>query len=138
MKTSNRQLSVYQKTQDLALENRVFSATPGELIVMLYDALLDHLRHGKIALRDQMIQQQQIHLTKAIEIINELNYSLVETEQTQMICSNLRCQYEYWIREILHARCNKNDAILESVIDYVEGLRDVWKQVTIGDVNTMN
>lgn len=136
MKTSNRHLSVYQKTQDIALEDRVFSASPGELIVMLYDALLDHLRHGRIALRDQQVHQQHIHLTKAIEIINELNNSLVETDETEMICTNLRWQYEYWAREILHARCIRNDTVLESVIEYVKGLRDVWNQVTIGAVNS--
>jgi flagellar protein FliS len=110
----------------------VLTASPGRLILMLYDGALGFLGHARDALESKdesprRIERIHTNLLKAQDIIAELRSCL--NLETGEYAANLDRLYEYYLRRLFQANLRKS---VEPVIE-VEGLlrqlREGWAEM---------
>ena len=107
------------------------SASPGQLIVMLFDKILLTLRRGRLAMEQKRIEERVELLLKANEMIAELRLSL-DFEQGGQIATELDALYGYALREVMEANRTQDPARLDVVLHIVGELRDAFGQIVAG------
>jgi len=110
-------------------QNRILSASPMELVRILYAAAVTaahdargHLRAGDIAARSKAINKAQM-------IVVELANS-VDRSQSAEIGSRLIALYDYILTRLAQANVEQQDAPLAEVIGLMTVLQEGWSQVT--------
>jgi flagellar protein FliS len=111
----------------------VFSASPGQLVLMLYDGALRFLNHARDALQApeetlRRIETINTNLIKAQNILAELQASL-NHEVGGDHSANLDRLYDYYIRRLLEANMKKKVEPVIEVERLVRQLRDGWAEM---------
>lgn len=130
---SSRAFNAYATAQR---ETAVASARPIDLVVLVYQRLIDHLRHSR-----QLMQQEadaSIPLGKALDLLNSGLEACLDHQDGGEIATNLSAIYQWANREILLARL-KNDALkLTNVIDVLTTVYFAWQQNAAGSPTASN
>lgn len=113
--------------------NAVLTASPGQLVLMLYDGALKALALAREAFtmppeetrRIQLINEQ---LLKAQAILNELQSGL-NLEAGGEFASTMHRLYDYHNRRLLEANLRKQVEPVVEVERLVRELRDAWAQM---------
>jgi len=109
-------------------ENAVLTASPGQLVVMLYDGIVRFLRQADAALGEQARTHAYDRLSRAEAIIDELIATL-DMEAGGQISSNLEGIYVFWKRCLWEIRLEHDREKLARVIELVVDLRGAWAQI---------
>ncbi|MDR0951711.1 MAG: flagellar export chaperone FliS [Oscillospiraceae bacterium] len=112
--------------QETYLKQTILTASPMELIVMLYDALRKNLLLAQRNIHKKAPAEAHLNLIKAQEIVTELMRSL---DMSFEISANLMNLYEFMIEHLAEANMKKDADLVAEVADLVTELRDAWKQV---------
>jgi flagellar protein FliS len=108
------------------------TATPGQLVLMLYDGALNFLEKAMIGFNyeDPLLFNQTIsnNIVRAQAIIHEMNASL-NMEAGGEVASNFRRLYNYFYRRLTEANHNKQKAPIEETIARLRELRDSWAEM---------
>ncbi len=120
---------MYQNLQQYR-KNDVVTASPGRLVVMLYDGLIKQIDLGATELSKQKPQLDTAHnaLTKAQEILNELQISL-DLENGGSIAQNLLSLYRFFTKILMQANIRKDSSELPKIRQQIVDLRDTWAEV---------
>jgi flagellar protein FliS len=111
----------------------VLSASPGQLVLMLYDGALKFLRQaadGFSPQHDELQRISQVHtaLGKAGAILAELQANL-DLESGGEYAANLDRLYDYYQRRLHDANIKKDLAGIEEVQRLLTELRDGWAEM---------
>lgn len=106
----------------------VSTASPLELIIMLYDAALRHCKSGLKAMEQGDIEEQNKHLTKAQTLLTELIASL-DMERGGEIAQNLFGLYSFCLNSLLEANVHDSQEPVLQVIHVLTELRTAWDQI---------
>ena len=109
------------------LVNQVNSASPEELLVMLYNGAIRFLTEAEVAMEEGQVAQQGMLIGRAIDIVNELSATLDHGIGGQ-IAANLEALYAYMTRELLQANLKDDHKRLQVVREMLLDLRDTWLQ----------
>lgn len=101
----------------------VYTSSPGDLVVMLYDGCLKQLKMGCMYIEDKNIEGAHKCLCKAQEFIGELVKSL---DLSYDISENLLMLYEFMMSEIRDANLEKSVERVNPVIEMLTELRGAW------------
>jgi len=122
-------LSAYTASQTAAYRQQsILTATPGQLVVMIYDGCLRFLNQAAYALRDNDAIQAGARLSRAEAIIVELLETL-DLEQGGVVASRLQGIYVFCLRHLTEARAAGDPEMVEKVGELLGELRDAWAQV---------
>lgn len=106
-------------------QNAVFTATPEELTLMLYDGGIKFMNIAKYSIENNDIQRAHEALIRAQDIIIELNSSLnMEYE----ISTNFRRLYGFILDKLIDANIQKNMEPIDEALDILIEMRDTWKE----------
>lgn len=106
-------------------ENSIYTASPEELTLMLYNGLIKFIMQGQKAIDDKNIQKAHESIIKAQDIVNEF---MVTIDQSYEIAKSLLALYDYMKRRLIQANIRKDKSILEEVLGMAKELRDTWMQ----------
>ncbi|ELY4438819.1 flagellar export chaperone FliS [Cronobacter dublinensis] len=121
-----------QAYQQVGLESAVMSASPHQLVVMLFDGALSALVRARLFIEQGDTQAKGQALTKAINIIDNGLKAGLNMDIGGDLPQNLASLYEYMVRRLLHANLrNDVDAITE-VETLMTNIADAWKQIGPG------
>jgi len=111
-------------------ETQIKTATPGKLIMMLYDGAIRHLNQALEDLGKEHRQYDSISnsLIKTQDIISELMISL-DFDRGGEIAKNLFSLYVFMNRRLLDGNISKDKAPLEEVKTFLSELRGAWAEV---------
>ena len=109
-------------------QQSVMTATPGQLVVMLYDGCLRFLHQSAHAMRDGDIAVAGNRLSRAEAIIDELLTTL-DLEQGGVIASRLQGIYVFCNKQLIEARVNHDADTIDTVYGLLAELRESWAQV---------
>ncbi|MGB9096084.1 flagellar export chaperone FliS [Erwinia sp.] len=114
----------------IGVESAVMSASPDQLVTMLFDGALSALVRARLFLLDGNIGGKGESLSKAINIIeNGLKQGLEENKGDEL-ADNLASLYRYMVQRLLKANLhNDAEAILE-VETLLRNIADAWKEVS--------
>ena len=112
-------------------DNDLASASPGRLVVMLFDQIVISIRRARIALDTKQIELRAEQIVRASDMITELRLSL-DHEQGGVIATNLDALYGYMLSELFDANRRQDPAPLDRVLVMVTEIRDAFAQVVSG------
>jgi len=107
-------------------ENSVFTASPEELTLMLYNGLIKFIMQAQKAIDEKDAKKAHESVIKAENIVQEFIASLnmkYEVAQSMMLL------YDYMYRRLIEANTKKDKEILEEVLGFAKEFRDTWAQV---------
>ncbi len=122
---NNTGVKAYQK---VSLESAVMSASPHQLIVMLFDGALSALVRAKLFMEQGAIPEKGKALSHAINIIDSGLKTALDTSEEDELTTNLIALYEYMVRRLLHANLRNDIAAIEEVERLLGNIADAWKQ----------
>jgi flagellar secretion chaperone FliS len=108
-------------------ESAVLSASPGLLVVMLYDGARKFLFQAGVAMRDGQIEAANHKLTRAENIIQYLR-DILDFEQGE-IPNNLESIYVFCLRHLRQSCFDRDPAVLERVSSMLGQLREAFATI---------
>jgi len=112
-------------------QNVILTASPMELIVMLYDEGISSLSKAEAAFQiegPERIQEISNNLIHAQDIITELAVSL-NMEKGGEIAEHLHRLYDFMLNHLAKANASKRAKPISEVRELLCELRESWKQV---------
>lgn len=113
--------NAYQQYQ----HNMVYTASPQELTLMLYNGLIKFINLSIQAVEEENISKSHNNIVRAQDILVEFMSTL---DMKYEVSKGLMALYDYMNRRLIEANLNKDKAILEEVLGFAESLRDTWAQ----------
>ncbi|MET4001050.1 flagellar export chaperone FliS [Marinobacterium sp. MBR-109] len=129
---NNKALSQYKSVD---LNAAVASATPHQLISMLFRGTLEALAKANGAIERKDIQLRTTQLNKACEIIVNLKGSL-DLEKGGEVAENLDGLYDYMLRTLMEANRNNDVAKVKEVSGLIAEIAEGWSQIPAEEHNT--
>ena len=113
----------------VGVETKVSTASPHQLIVMLYDGALLAINTAAVSMDAGDIPNKGKSISQAINIIaNGLKASL-DMEAGGEIAERLASLYDYMSQRLLHANLQNSRPALDEVSGLPNELREAWLQI---------
>ncbi|MBV4413972.1 flagellar export chaperone FliS [Enterobacteriaceae bacterium YMB-R22] len=111
------------------LQSRVQSASPHQLITMLFDGAHSALVRARILMENGDIAGRGQAITKAINIIDNGLRASLDHEKGGEISLDLEQLYNYMTRRLMQANLHNEIDTLLHVDELLMGISDAWKQI---------
>ena len=109
-------------------QQSVMTASPGQLVVMLYDGALRFLLQAATAMRAEDNLGCDAKLRRAEAIIEELLATL-DKQRGGVIASRLEGIYVFCKRHLIEARIQRDAGKIDKVAELLGELREAWAQI---------
>ena len=109
-------------------ESSVMTASPAQLVVMLYDGAGRFLRQAEIAAEEGAWRHAMERLTKADAIVDELLVTL-DKDQGGEIAERLQGIYVFCKKLMIEARIEKDADKIRKTASLLADLRDAWAEI---------
>ena len=113
--------------QDAYRKQGILTASPMELVLMLYDGCRKNVLKAQLAMQKGKVETAHNSLVKAqdilMELVNCLDLSLPISEQLIGV-------YEFMLTAVAMANIQKDPEHLNVVLEMLTELRDTWQQVS--------
>lgn len=119
-------MNAYSKYQ----QNQVLSASPEQILLMLFDGAIRFTRQAILALEEENIAGFYHGVSKSMAIITEFSNSLDHTIGGE-IAENLDALYNFMIRELTQANLHKDMEKLRVVEHLLVDLRGTWGEAIL-------
>jgi flagellar protein FliS len=106
-------------------ENSIYTASPEELTLMLYNGLVKFIMKAQYALSKKDMQAAHDNIIKSQNIVQEFMATL---DKSYEVSTNLLLMYDYMNRRLVEANIHKSTEILSEVLGFAKELRDTWEQ----------
>lgn len=104
------------------------TASPSELIVMLFDACIKYLRLAEISLNDNKdISAANTHFINAQQIVMELINCL---DTSIDLSTQLLDIYDFLLRTMREMNIKKDLTLMPDVLSILISMRDTWQQIS--------
>jgi flagellar protein FliS len=108
-------------------QSSVMTASPEQLVVMLYDGALRFLRQAEVSLGEGAWVHANERMTRAEAIVDELLATL--NMDAGEISTRLQAIYVFCKRCLIEARLERSPAKVTHVIRLLGDLREAWAQI---------
>lgn len=118
----------YKPASQAYTESAVLSASPGQLVLMLYDGAIRFLQQAQAAMQagnDEIARQR---IFRADNILDELNTTL-DMDGGGEVATQLRSIYLWTKRQIMESMLEKDQTKLEQSIASIAELREAWAEM---------
>ena len=109
---------------------RVETATPAQLIALLYGAGINAIRAGIAAIERNDRDELNRHLLRAQDVVMELRCSL--NPAAGEMATNLDAIYAYAFQRLVRANVSRDAAAATEVLGILEGLNEAWRAACLG------
>ncbi|WP_034458194.1 flagellar export chaperone FliS [Buttiauxella noackiae] len=119
-----------QAYAQIGVESAVMSASPHQLIVLLFDGALSALVRARLFMQQGELAAKGEALSKAINIIDNGLKAGLDNEKGGEIAANLSSLYDYMIRRLMLANLRNDVEVIEEVEGLLTNIADAWKQIS--------
>lgn len=106
--------------------NKVLTASPAELTLMLYDGMIKFCNIAEAAIEQKDVQKAHTNIMKVQHIVDYLRQTL---DMKYEVAQDFERIYEYLSGRLLEANIKKDIDILKEVNEHIHSVRDTWKEV---------
>ena len=106
--------------------NRIETATPAELTLMLYEGAVKFCNIAIVGLEKNDYEKVNTNIQKCRNIIVELTSTL---NMKYPVAEDFTRMYDYIFALLTEANMKKDMELLERALEELRGMRDVWKEV---------
>ena len=118
----------YDGYRAVDLEVRVCSASPYELVLVLFDGLLDELSRARGHIEAKHYELKGESLEKCMNIINALN-STLDYEQGGELVQDLSRLYDYCLHRLVEVSVSLSVTSIDEVVHLLGQVREGWEGV---------
>lgn len=113
----------------IGVQTKAMSATPEQLITMLFDGARTAIAQARFHLESGNIEQKGLSLSKAINIIESGLRAALDHEAGGDLSANLDALYEYMARRLVSANLHNDTTMLDEVDALLADLGAAWAQM---------
>jgi flagellar protein FliS len=118
-----------QKLRNFYLESQVNNASPGQLLIMLYDGLIQNAENADAAISSTEIDNDPSSasraITRCIDILTELNTCLRHNIEPTL-CATLSDLYLFFTQEFSQAFDRREPKRIRAILPLIRELRGAW------------
>ncbi len=107
-------------------KNKILTATPAEVTLMLYEGAIKFCNIAIMAVEQNDLEKAHVNIMKTQRIIEEFRNTL---DRKYPVAEDFDRIYVYVLRRLFEANIQKDKEILEEVNTHLHSLRDTWKEV---------
>jgi flagellar protein FliS len=115
--------------QDIGLETSIGSASPHQLILMLYDAALNAIGEARLHMRSRNIAAKGAAISRAIRIIGEGLWASLDMDRGGSLAAQMGGLYSYMSKRLVEANLHNREDMLAEVQGLLGELRSAWVQI---------
>jgi flagellar protein FliS len=119
-------LNPYATVKEAYARSSVLTASPGQLVVMLYDGAIRFLRQSAEHMRAGNREAARERMRRAEAVIDELNWSL--DMNYGEVAQRLRAIYLFSKRRLIRANLDSDPAPIDGVVRMLAELREAFAQ----------
>ncbi len=120
-------MTVYAAAPQAYKQSSIMTASPEQLVVMLYDGARRFLTQAAFAMRERQVGRAGERLQRAEAIVHEL-LSTLDMSQGE-VAERLQAIYVFCLRLLSEARLEQDAAKVEQVIELLAELREAWAEI---------
>ena len=106
--------------------NKIMTASPAELTLMLYEGAIKFCNMAIDAVERKDVAKAHKNIVKVENIINYLRTTL---DMKYAVAQYFERMYVYLHRRLIEANTKKDAEILQEINDHLRSIRDTWKEV---------
>ena len=106
--------------------NRIMTATQGELTLMLYEGAIKFCNIAVEAMKKKELEKAHVNIIKVENIIMEFQATL---KHEYPVSKDFDQVYSYLMKRLVDANVKKDPEVLEEVLEHLRTMRDTWKEV---------
>ena len=110
----------------VGVETGVSTASPHQLVAMLFDGFRDSIAQARGALQAGRIEDKGRAIGRAVRIVNEGLKAGLNLEGGGALAADLQALYSYVLLRLTHANLHNDDAALDECNRLMEPLRSAW------------
>lgn len=114
----------------VGLQTKVFSASPEELITLLFDGARAAVIKAKLHLENGQIAQRGESISKAIDIVDTGLKASVSKEKGGQVAEQLITTYDLIVYHLMQANLKSEVKHLDTAEQMLTTLSDTWKEAT--------
>ncbi|MEQ6474318.1 flagellar export chaperone FliS [Comamonas sp. wu1-DMT] len=122
-----RAMSAYRQ---VGVQSMVDSASPQQLIKMLFDGLLASIHAARGAIERGDINEKVRHIGKAVRILQEGLLGALDREKGGELAGNLASLYEYCTTRLTLANARNDASMVDEVAGLVNTVAQGWNEIT--------
>ena len=122
-----RAMSAYRQ---VGVQSMVDSASPQQLIKMLFDGLLASINAARGAIERGDISEKVRHIGKAVRILQEGLLGALDREKGGELAGNLASLYEYCTTQLTLAKARNDARMVDEVAGLVSTVAQGWNEIT--------
>ncbi len=115
-----------KEKQDAYLVQKVMSAKPEELTMMLYEGMIKFIKLAKIGVEKKNVPQTNENSIKAQNIVAELSSTL---DKNFEFADDWCALYEFIETELFHGNIDKDIQRFDNALEIAEELAYTWREV---------
>lgn len=113
----------------VGVETGTMSASPHQLIVMLFDGAHAALKKAEWAIEQADVERKGQALTKAISIIESGLRAALDTDSGGELAADLDSLYDYMARTLVRANLNSDGALVAEVDALLDTIGSAWREI---------
>ena len=122
-----RAMSAYRQ---VGVQSMVDSASPQQLIKMLFDGLLASINAARGAIERGDINEKVRHIGKAVRILQEGLLGALDREKGGELAGNLASLYDYCTTRLTLANARNDARMVDEVAGLVSTVAQGWNEIT--------
>lgn len=107
------------------LKTKVFTATPEQLQLMLYDGAIRFGEQARVSLEAKNYEQSYFNIARVQRIITEMQSSL-KHDLAPELCGKMAALYNYIYRRLIEANIEHNLKSLDEALGLLRYQRETW------------
>lgn len=113
----------------VGVESGVMSASPHQLISMLFDGAGTAIRAAALHMREGQVAEKGKAISKALDIVNNGLLAALDREKGGELADRMASLYDYIARLLLNANLRNDPASLDEAGRLLADLGETWKQI---------
>ncbi|MDI5935175.1 flagellar export chaperone FliS [Halomonas kalidii] len=113
----------------VGVESGVMSASPHQLIVMLFDGAQASIRAARIHMQAGSVAEKGKAISRALDIVNNGLLAALDAERGGEIAERLASLYDYIARLLLAANLHDDEASLTQAEKLLDDVASAWREI---------
>lgn len=113
----------------IGVETSMHTIDQHQIIVLLYDGLLQEIARARGALARQDVPAKCDAITRALRILEEGLITGLDMVDGGEIAQNLNALYHYCVQQLVLANARNDDSLLQEVHGLIDSIAQGWKAI---------
>ncbi|MCL4410686.1 flagellar export chaperone FliS [Aliidiomarina haloalkalitolerans] len=113
----------------VSVESNVLSASPHQLISMLFDGAQSAIRAAKLHMANGNVEEKGKSIGKALDIVTMGLLAALDKEKGGELAERLESIYEYVATLLLKANARNDEKLLDEAAQLLNEIGSAWKEI---------